>query len=70
MSKKFITTWFYAALETKKEYQQKGFLGLKEEIVSTPEAKVANWGITPICVKIYGYSVNYFFAINSIDYGH
>ncbi|KKA43634.1 hypothetical protein [Salinivibrio sp. KP-1] len=42
MSKKFETTWFYASLETRKEIKPSGFLGLKSELIDTPEAKVAN----------------------------
>ncbi|EOX4464703.1 hypothetical protein ACJ5M5_004641 [Vibrio alginolyticus] len=42
MSKKFETTWFYASLETRKESKPSGFLGLKRELVDTPEARVAN----------------------------
>jgi hypothetical protein len=42
MSKKFETQWFYAGLDKRTEIQPSGFLGLKKEIVSIHEAKVAN----------------------------
>ena len=42
MSKKFETQWFYAALETNKEFKPSGFLGIKRKEVDVTEARVAN----------------------------
>ncbi|MFQ2134963.1 hypothetical protein ACK34S_20960 [Aeromonas hydrophila] len=42
MSKKFVTQWFYAPLDTRKEIRPSGFLGLKKEVVDIHEAKIAD----------------------------
>lgn len=40
--KKFATQWFYAPLETRKEFKPSGFLGLSTKEVNVTEARLAN----------------------------
>ncbi|MDN3683217.1 hypothetical protein QWZ04_23195 [Vibrio tapetis subsp. quintayensis] len=45
MSKRFETKWFYVPLDTKKEIQECGLLGLKREIVEVPQSRVADLNV-------------------------